>query len=129
MFRKTITLFAVFAMALAAGYLFIKPEPAKVTESFELPFAANAQSTDPNSAEETVIEEMVLGNPDAPLTVIEYASFTCPHCASFHQVFCLLKTFCAKASRARENSGSLTEAAISWAARDMFGFGDEPAGF
>ena len=85
MFRKTITLFAVFAMALAAGYLFIKPEPAKVTESFELPFAANAQSTDPNSAEETVIEEMVLGNPDAPLTVIEYASFTCPHCASFHQ--------------------------------------------
>ena len=84
MFRKTITLFAVFAMALAVGYLLIKPEPAKVPESFELPFSANAQSTDPNSAEETVIEEMVLGNPDAPLTVIEYASFTCPHCASFH---------------------------------------------
>ena len=82
MFRKTITLFAVFAMALAAGYLFIKPEPAKVTESFELPLR-QMRKADPNSAEETVIEEMVLGNPDAPLTVIEYASFTCPHCAVF----------------------------------------------
>lgn len=25
-----------------------------------------------------------LGNPDAPVTVIEYASPTCPHCATFH---------------------------------------------
>lgn len=27
--------------------------------------------------------DVVLGDPDAPLTVIEYASFTCPHCGSF----------------------------------------------
>lgn len=26
----------------------------------------------------------VLGDPDAPVTIIEYASMTCPHCASFH---------------------------------------------
>jgi protein-disulfide isomerase len=25
-----------------------------------------------------------LGNPNAPLTVIEYSSMTCPHCAEFH---------------------------------------------
>lgn len=29
--------------------------------------------------------EMELGDPDAPVTVVEYASFTCPHCATFHQ--------------------------------------------
>ncbi|MEL7344968.1 MAG: thioredoxin domain-containing protein [Pseudomonadota bacterium] len=29
--------------------------------------------------------EMSLGNPDAPVTVIEYASFTCPHCRDFHK--------------------------------------------
>ena len=29
--------------------------------------------------------EMSMGNPDAAVTVIEYASFTCPHCASFHE--------------------------------------------
>jgi protein-disulfide isomerase len=29
--------------------------------------------------------EMTLGDPDAPLTVVEYASFTCPHCRTFHE--------------------------------------------
>ena len=28
--------------------------------------------------------EQVLGDPDAPVTMIEYASLTCPHCAQFH---------------------------------------------
>jgi protein-disulfide isomerase len=28
--------------------------------------------------------DMVLGNPDAKVTIIEYASATCPHCAAFH---------------------------------------------
>ena len=30
------------------------------------------------------VKEMISGNPDSAVTVIEYASFTCPHCASFH---------------------------------------------
>jgi protein-disulfide isomerase len=30
------------------------------------------------------ITEMTMGAEDAPVTLIEYASFTCPHCASFH---------------------------------------------
>ena len=28
--------------------------------------------------------ERVLGSPDAPIEIIEYASLTCPHCARFH---------------------------------------------
>lgn len=28
--------------------------------------------------------EMALGAEDAPVTIIEYASLTCPHCANFH---------------------------------------------
>lgn len=32
----------------------------------------------------SIVQEMALGDPDAPVTVIEYASFTCPHCATFH---------------------------------------------
>jgi protein-disulfide isomerase len=43
--------------------------------------AANAQST---SAEAGPIQEMVAGDPEAAVEVIEYASFTCPHCANFH---------------------------------------------
>ncbi|GGE56174.1 thioredoxin domain-containing protein [Actibacterium pelagium] len=31
------------------------------------------------------IKDMFLGDENAPLTVIEYASYTCPHCANFHK--------------------------------------------
>lgn len=30
------------------------------------------------------VEERVIGRADAPVTMIEYASLTCPHCAHFH---------------------------------------------
>lgn len=30
------------------------------------------------------IVEMTIGAEDAPVTIVEYASFTCPHCANFH---------------------------------------------
>jgi protein-disulfide isomerase len=29
--------------------------------------------------------EAVLGSAEAPVTIVEYASMTCPHCASFHR--------------------------------------------
>lgn len=35
--------------------------------------------------EAIMIPDMVLGSEDAPVTLIEYASFTCPHCATFHK--------------------------------------------
>jgi len=43
--------------------------------------AANAQTAD---VDISAVPDMVLGNPDAPVTVTEYASYTCPHCARFH---------------------------------------------
>ena len=30
------------------------------------------------------LPDMALGNADAPVTIVEYASMTCPHCAHFH---------------------------------------------
>ncbi len=45
------------------------------------------------AATEPEIEEMSLGSADAPVTVVEYASFTCPHCRNFHDtVFDRLKS-------------------------------------
>lgn len=43
----------------------------------------------PAAAEATIdlnaaLKERVIGAPTAPITMIEYASLTCPHCASFH---------------------------------------------
>ena len=48
---------------------------------FALPYVASAEE-----ASEVLkpIAEMMQGNQDAPIEMIEYASFTCPHCATFH---------------------------------------------
>ncbi|NUB46336.1 DsbA family protein [Fertoebacter nigrum] len=35
-------------------------------------------------AETPVVPDMVMGNADAKVTLTEYASYTCPHCATFH---------------------------------------------
>ncbi|MGD9650386.1 MAG: DsbA family protein [Dongiaceae bacterium] len=32
-----------------------------------------------------LLPDPVLGNANAPVTIVEYASFTCPHCAHFHE--------------------------------------------
>ena len=50
-----------------------------------LPTALRAQAT-------REVAEMAIGDPDAPVTVVEYWMFTCPHCAAFHrEVFPLIK--------------------------------------
>jgi protein-disulfide isomerase len=51
-------------------------------QAIALPGAANAQES---AAADVTIQEMVLGAEDAPVEIIEYASFTCPHCATFHK--------------------------------------------
>lgn len=62
--------------------------------SLSLPFAAGIGL--PNlSFAQTVPEvlDMAIGDEDAPVTMIEYASFTCPHCKRFHEeVFGEIKT-------------------------------------
>ena len=36
-------------------------------------------------AQEATVTDMTLGEADAPVEIIEYGSFTCPHCATFEQ--------------------------------------------
>ena len=55
-----------------------------------LSVGAISASTAPIFAENTTsnpndITDMIMGSEDAPITIIEYASFTCPHCANFHK--------------------------------------------
>jgi protein-disulfide isomerase len=44
-----------------------------------------ALAADPAAAAQIIgPDEIVYGKADAPVTIIEYASLTCPHCAAFH---------------------------------------------
>ena len=73
----------VFAgVAIAAGaYWLTLPSQGNLPAN-PLVGSAEAQQAeiDPSS-----IVEMVQGAEDAPVEVIEYASYTCPHCAAFHE--------------------------------------------
>ena len=55
-----------------------------------------AMAQDAATSETAAVEpvaDIVLGAEDAPLTIVEYASFTCGHCANFHaNVFPQLKS-------------------------------------
>ena len=62
--------FALMAPFILGGWLLILGASGAAAES-DLVF-------------EVAIPDMVQGAEDAQVTVIEYASFTCPHCASFH---------------------------------------------
>lgn len=51
----------------------------------ELPVTQiNTAMTEVADVDTSGVIEMVQGDPDARVTVMEYASFTCPHCATFH---------------------------------------------
>lgn len=44
----------------------------------------NASAADKENLYQQLPDDMVLGDVNAPVTIIEYASLSCPHCAHFH---------------------------------------------
>jgi protein-disulfide isomerase len=75
-------LHSVSALALV-GALGLAEQPG-------LAYAAPAPAQTPSFSNEELMRpgplpEQALGAADAPVTIIEYASMTCPHCATFHE--------------------------------------------
>lgn len=48
--------------------------------------SATAEIDPAELAKASPLGDMVLGATNAPVTIIEYASMTCPHCAAFHRI-------------------------------------------
>ncbi|WP_415183745.1 DsbA family protein [Phaeovulum sp.] len=78
MTKTTYVLGALASVAvLAAGGLWL----ARSAGLEALSIAALAETAD----DATILPDVVMGQEDAPVTVIEYASYTCPHCAVWHK--------------------------------------------
>ena len=83
--NRFIPAIAAVAVAAASGAYWLSNTQPATTTAFDLPEVSNIQTVSSEGAtNEHGIVEMVMGSEDAPITIVEYASFTCPHCASFH---------------------------------------------
>ena len=70
-------------ICIISGSIFLNKFDNQVNEvklDANLPFAVMAQEV----ANELVVE-MVLGKNEAPISIVEYAAYTCIHCATFHK--------------------------------------------
>ena len=72
---------SLFFISLGLVYILQSGSENESGNKFDLPFSVSAEEA---SEEIKPIAEMVQGDEDAPIEMIEYASFTCPHCATFH---------------------------------------------
>lgn len=79
MFPKTLALVAAAAVALGAAAIH-----APATTAAALGLSAQAAETE-TSPSGMALGVFTLGDEAAPVTVIEYASLTCPHCAAFQR--------------------------------------------
>ncbi|MDF1855012.1 DsbA family protein [Pseudooceanicola sp.] len=78
--RRTLIAGAAAVAAIGAGGVYwSRREAAPATTQINASTTEDLEAIDTSS-----VIEMVQGTPDAKVTVLEYASFTCPHCASFH---------------------------------------------
>lgn len=78
--RQTSIVIGIVAVAVVAVFLFIiasQPAEAPVSEEVLARYDGLAQS-------KTTEGFPVLGDPNAPVKVVEYSSFDCPHCREFH---------------------------------------------
>jgi protein-disulfide isomerase len=80
-------LIAAAAVAvLVGGWMFYSTNLAPVATPTPVASETSAANSATAEAVDTsAVFEVVIGNPDAPVEIIEYSSFTCPHCANFNQ--------------------------------------------
>lgn len=86
--NKTTLLGAGAAVAIAAGawVMYGQSGVSGAPGQTQISLAGEAQAQTPaTDIDLSRVVDMTVGSADAPVTIIEYSSFTCPHCANFNQ--------------------------------------------
>jgi len=81
--RNLLLAVAVAVVAVAGGIYYYIGQP--TGSAGPIAGSALAQPADDELLVAGPLGEITLGDPSAPVTVIEYASMTCSHCAHFHE--------------------------------------------
>jgi|TARA_B110000881_G_scaffold27594_1_gene20202 protein-disulfide isomerase len=89
--KRILPMIVAALVGVGAYFIFVHEPSSTAAQSAELTAPAEAVATEVTDnadgdaeVDTSTIPDMMIGNPDAKVTVIEYASYTCPHCASFH---------------------------------------------
>ena len=84
--NKLLGIVAVAAVGMAVGGWMMQRGSDSATAVQMPPIANSAQAqTSASEIDTSRVIEMSVGDPDAPVTILEFASLTCPHCANFNQ--------------------------------------------
>lgn len=75
---------AIVAVGGYFGWTRLRPAEAVAPTTPATESAEQLPSADAAAPDLPEVRELVLGSPDAKVTITEYASYTCPHCANFH---------------------------------------------
>ncbi len=79
--QSGVRLIAALVAVAAIGYLALRSEPT-IQADTAAESSSNAATTE--LMEKGPLDENVMGAANAPVTIIEYSSMTCGHCATFH---------------------------------------------
>jgi protein-disulfide isomerase len=88
--RKVLYSSAALATVGVAGsllYVLLRPAPradAAGKRQVRRPTRPPGKVTPEELMKEGSLPDLAMGKPDAPVTIVEYASMTCSHCANFH---------------------------------------------
>ena len=79
--RRSLLLGGTALVMAGGGWALLQSGRGTGPDTGPLPGIANPQER----GDALPLAEMTMGAEDAPVEMIEYASFTCPHCATFHE--------------------------------------------